>query len=48
VEIMSPHYTSLRDGNTVAIPEALRAADYRERSFRVETTAPAPVKSHGV
>ena len=25
VEIMSPHFTSLRDGNTVAIPEAYRA-----------------------
>jgi small-conductance mechanosensitive channel len=36
VEIMSPHYTSLRDGNTVAIPEALRAAGYRPPAFRVE------------
>jgi small-conductance mechanosensitive channel len=36
VEIMSPHYTSLRDGNTVAIPEALRAQDYRVPAFRVE------------
>ena len=29
VEIMSPHYTSLRDGNTVAIPEASRPARLR-------------------
>jgi small-conductance mechanosensitive channel len=36
VEIMSPHYTSLRDGNTVAIPEALRAPDYHAPAFRVE------------
>jgi len=35
VEIMSPHYTSLRDGNAVAIPEALRPPDYHAPSFRV-------------
>jgi Mechanosensitive ion channel len=39
VEIMSPHYTSLRDGNTVAIPEACRAPEYRAPAFRVEATA---------
>ena len=26
VEIMSPHFTSLRDGNTIAIPEPARAS----------------------
>ena len=36
VEIMSPHFTSLRDGNAVAIPEALRAPGYRAPAFRVE------------
>jgi small-conductance mechanosensitive channel len=36
VEIMSPHYTALRDGNTVTIPEAFRAAEYRAPAFRVE------------
>jgi small-conductance mechanosensitive channel len=41
VEIMSPHYTSLRDGNTVAIPEASRPAGYRALAFRVEDAAPA-------
>ena len=40
VEIMSPHYTSLRDGNTVAIPEAFRSPDYRPSAFRVENTSP--------
>jgi small-conductance mechanosensitive channel len=40
VEIMSPHYTSLRDGNTVAIPEPLRAQGYRAPAFRVEDAAP--------
>ena len=37
VEIMSPHYTSLRDGNTVAIPEPSRPPGYRPAAFRVET-----------
>jgi small-conductance mechanosensitive channel len=36
VEIMSPHYTSLRDGNTIAIPEASRPPGYRAPAFRVE------------
>jgi small-conductance mechanosensitive channel len=35
VEIMSPHYTSLRDGNTVTIPEGHRAADYEAPPFRI-------------
>ena len=36
VEIMSPHYTSLRDGNTVASPASDRPAGYRAPAFRVE------------
>jgi small-conductance mechanosensitive channel len=36
VEIMSPHYASLRDGNAVAIPEGSRPAGYRPPAFRVE------------
>jgi small-conductance mechanosensitive channel len=39
VEIMSPHYTAIRDGNTVAIPEAVRQPGYRAPAFRVEETA---------
>jgi small-conductance mechanosensitive channel len=35
VEIMSPHYSSIRDGNTIAIPEAQRRPDYEPGSFRV-------------
>jgi small-conductance mechanosensitive channel len=46
VEIMSPHYTSLRDGNTVAIPEASRPAGYRALAFRVEDAAPARHVAH--
>jgi small-conductance mechanosensitive channel len=39
VEIMSPHYTALRDGNTAAIPESLRIPGYRAPAFRVENSA---------
>jgi small-conductance mechanosensitive channel len=35
VEIMSPHYTSVRDGNTVTIPEAQREAGYTPKRFEV-------------
>jgi small-conductance mechanosensitive channel len=40
VEIMSPHYASIRDGNTIAIPAAFRPPDYRARSFRVQSAPP--------
>jgi small-conductance mechanosensitive channel len=36
VEIMSPHYKAVRDGNTIAIPEESRPEDYNPPSFRVE------------
>ena len=39
VEIMSPHFTSIRDGNTVAIPEAFRGPGYHAPAFRVEDVA---------
>jgi len=35
VEIMSPHYQQLRDGNEVAIPPEYRPPDYTPGSFRV-------------
>jgi hypothetical protein len=37
VEIMSPHYAQLRDGNRTAIPDAYLPAEYVPRSIRVET-----------
>jgi small-conductance mechanosensitive channel len=41
VEIMSPHFTAIRDGNTIAIPEAFRGAEYCAPAFRVkDLTAP--------
>lgn len=36
VEIMSPHYSALRDGNEIAIPAENRAKDYLPSGFRVE------------
>jgi small-conductance mechanosensitive channel len=44
VEIMSPHFTALRDGNTVAIPEAFRPRDYLAPRFRVDGTARSTVE----
>ena len=40
VEIMSPHYAALRDGNRVTIPDASRGPDGRGRAFQVETRRP--------
>lgn len=45
VEIMSPHFTALRDGNTVAIPPADRPAGYAAPAFRVEQVAVEPASS---
>ncbi len=36
VEIMSPAFQALRDGNTVTIPPAARPPDYRVPGFRVD------------
>lgn len=35
IEIMSPHYSALRDGNQTTIPTAYLAKDYEPPSFRV-------------
>lgn len=37
VEIMSPHYSALRDGNEVTIPANQRSNDYVVPSFRVKS-----------
>lgn len=39
VEIMSPHYLQLRDGNTTTIPADHRAAGYKPPKFLVEAAA---------
>lgn len=36
VEIMSPHYASLRDGNETTIPAANRKGDYTAPGFRIK------------
>jgi small-conductance mechanosensitive channel len=41
VEIMSPHYGALRDGNQTTIPERYLPGDYRAPAFRVETGIPS-------
>jgi small-conductance mechanosensitive channel len=35
VEIMSPHYSSLRDGNTMAIPADCLPAEYQPSAHRI-------------
>jgi small-conductance mechanosensitive channel len=35
VEICSPHFSSLRDGNTIAIPEKYIKPDYKAPAFRM-------------
>ena len=37
VEITSPHYAALRDGNTIAIPESYRPEGYETPAFQVRT-----------
>lgn len=37
VEIMSPHYSSLRDGNTIAIPKQYRPKGYKAPGFRMNS-----------
>jgi small-conductance mechanosensitive channel len=43
VEICSPHFSSLRDGNTIAIPEQYIPADYQAPAFRTK-----PVEANGI
>lgn len=37
VEIMSPHYKALRDGNTTTVPSSYLPKDYAPPSFKTET-----------
>lgn len=38
MEIMSPHYSQIRDGNRTAIPEKYLPADYKPRALRIIQT----------
>ena len=40
VEICSPHFSALRDGNTIAMPEQYLSKDYVAPSFRVNESEP--------
>jgi small-conductance mechanosensitive channel len=48
VEINSPHYTSLRDGNETTIPQGYLPREYRRPAFEVRQVngSPTPVASH--
>lgn len=43
VEIMSPHYGAMRDGNQIAVPPEYLSNDYRAPAFRLFQTTPRPV-----
>lgn len=45
VEIMSPHYAQIRDGNKTAIPEAYLPEGYRAGGIRISSAAPLEVKT---
>jgi len=38
IEIMSPHYEALRDGNSLAIPKDQLPEDYKAPGFRIDNT----------
>ncbi|HEY6413967.1 MAG TPA: mechanosensitive ion channel family protein [Edaphobacter sp.] len=40
IEIMTPHYSALRDGNAAAIPSAFLPPDYEPSPFRVSSSDP--------
>ena len=47
VEILSPGYSSLRDGNTTTIPASYRDEQYAAPSFRVRVSDPTGRKDEG-
>jgi small-conductance mechanosensitive channel len=48
VEINSPHYTSLRDGNRTTIPDAYLPANYRNPVFEVQEVNDSQMSPTGV
>jgi len=38
IEILSPHYQALRDGNMITIPANYLPPDYKIPSFRISNT----------
>jgi small-conductance mechanosensitive channel len=47
VEICSPHFSALRDGNTIAIPQQYIAENYTAPAFRVDSDAKREVQVAG-
>lgn len=47
VEIMSPTYSALRDGNQIAIPSEYLAPDYRPNGFRIQKDDSAAAAAGG-
>ena len=47
VEIMSPHYSALRDGNRTAIPDDYLPKGYTPAPFRVERADNGTERKHG-
>jgi small-conductance mechanosensitive channel len=47
VEIMSPHFSTIRDGNHIAIPDQYLPKDYKASSFRVGLDNPLGKNSGG-
>ena len=45
IEIMSPHYSSLRDGNQTTIPANYLGQDYQAPGFRVDVLPSRPDNS---
>ncbi len=45
VEIMSPHYAQIRDGNKTAIPDAYLPEGYTAGGMRIVSTSPLEVKT---
>jgi small-conductance mechanosensitive channel len=42
IEIMSPHYAAMRDGNQTTIPENYLPQDYMAPGFRISPLKPKP------
>jgi len=47
VEIMSPHYGAMRDGNQIAIPESYLPKDYEAPTFRISPDPAVPRPKEG-
>ncbi|MDJ0582617.1 mechanosensitive ion channel family protein [Crocosphaera sp.] len=46
IEILSPHYSAIRDGHQITIPENYLPSDYQAPRFRVESLGGVPKKNN--